>query len=526
MRRVSLRPVRSLVAALIASGALTAASSASAGAPDFTWQGPAAADARWSVAANWVGGAAPAPNSTVGTLSFGAESPPSCDSFNCVTVHNDVSGLSVGALWITDPRIKIEGKALTLGAGGLHARYITASSQGVVAMPITLGADQTWTVDRPADYLDYGSFGFLQVQGAVTGTQALTVELDAHSYIAFLNSADTGPDSGSEVGSVTFNAPPSQLGYGHDRLLVRQALVYSSLNAVSGNPITVNHTMLEAAADLGSVHLRDGGLHLMYPGGADTISAAGLTMDADSHFSINIISDGTDRGVDYSSLSATGAVQLAGQVRLTSPWGHCFEPKVGDSYTLISTTGPLSGAFEGDVSADRESIYPGYGCADMSDRLLEYRYDRTSMPRTVKMVAVRSTDPAPTPEPTPLATPTPGPAATPTPTPAATPAPTPTPTLVRPNGLFFEAATLRMTNVPLKPTKKGVCPKRVTITVTKAKLKATKRVPVERSGAVCLIRSTFKLKGKLAKASTVKVKVSGKGVRTTTKTVKAAKKAR
>ncbi len=498
-------------AVVAAVSALAGANSATAALPDFTWKG-AAADPRWSVDENWLAGAAPAPGAAVGTLAFGPESPLTCTGFACITLENDITGLTAHTLAITDSRVKLTGSGIALGAGGLHATYTTSLSQGVIASPIALAADQTWTVARPIDAQEYPNAGFLQVQGALSGSHALSVQLDANSYIAFNGDP-------SDVGPITFEAPPSQLGTGHNRILPRQAQVYTSLNAVSGAPITVKHTMLETTGALGPVKLHDAGLHIWWPGGVGVATAAGLKMDATSHFSINILGDGTTRGVDYSSLTATGPVSLAGQIRLIAGTvDRCFKPRVGDSYTLISTTGALTGTFEGDVSADRESIYPGYGCPDASDRQLEFRYDRTSMPRTVKLVVVPTTDPTPT---TPAAT-TPAPlqsVAQPA-QPAAPSGTAPAPQPVVASGLYFEAPTLRFTKVPIKLKRGGKCPKRVTVSISSGKTVTVKRLKTKRNGNVCRIESKIKLKGKLAAAAKLRVKVSGDGVKSTTKSVK------
>lgn len=538
---MSYRASHPFAAALLACGALAAAGPASAtAASDFAWKGPSSSS-NWSVGSNWSGGAAPAANSAIGTLTFAPEAPLSCDVLWCNASVNDVPGLSVGALSITDPRVKIEGESITLGAGGMSVRY-ASSHQGVFDTPIALSADQTWTIDRPAGQQDFGHRNFFQVRGPVAGSHALSVKLDAGSTVLLGGTTEVGP--------VTIEAPPIRLGSGRSRLFPSQVQLRGSLNATNGNPITVTGIELETSASVGAVDLHDASLKLGYPGSAGTVTAASLKMDQASQLTINIPSNGAERGVDYSSLHATGPVHLGGFVSVIAGSAfRCFQPAVGTTFTVLSTTGELTGTFTGDVDADHDAIYPGVkSCGDASDRLLEYRYDRSSMPRTVKMVVVPSGKSTAKPEDLPPTTPTGSttpttPTAPTTPTIDSTstsatttstePSPSGRSAISPPNqvpapliptersGITLASQTVRLAMVPLQLKKQAACPARATVIIRSGTAKITRRVAVTRSGAACTIDLTVKLKGKLARSSRLKVSISGKGVKSTSKTVKA-----
>src|SRR5438045_9238042 len=116
---------RLAVPALLALSLLGCAAPAMA-ASDYTWTGRGASEStnseRWSRPANW--NPAP-PFGQVGTLTFPALHG-ACPSLGCYRPVNDIAGISADAIVLDDghpPGVgyDIEGKGVTLGAGGLTA---------------------------------------------------------------------------------------------------------------------------------------------------------------------------------------------------------------------------------------------------------------------------------------------------------------------------------------------------------------------------------------------------------------------
>lgn len=164
MRRSGLGVVRrckASIAVVVFAGLLALPSSAAA-LTDFTWSGAmpfGAGAANWSNTTNWVGGAAP--SGSVGTLTFpnlGSNSAcaGAAPTETCGRSNNDIGGLSVSALSIDDGGAwagglgyQISGNGITLGAGGITAAPAsgdTGFNGALIDLPITLGANQTWSI--------------------------------------------------------------------------------------------------------------------------------------------------------------------------------------------------------------------------------------------------------------------------------------------------------------------------------------------------------------------------------------------
>jgi hypothetical protein len=335
-------PGMGCVAGLVA-GVLVLPSSASA-LTDFSWSGatPISPSAFfWSNGSNWAGGTAP--SGSVGTLSFPALIASACTARPptdaCYESLNDLSGLSVNAISIVDGApYGIGGNGITLGPGGITATP-TGGSADVIAFigaPITLGAAQTWSVTAGSSFGDWG-FGV----NSVTGTsEPLTINLlgsspGVPSYVDF-HEAEVGPLSVRGLGFVGLTA--------------------GRLNATDGNPVSLSGgAQLLAgppgASSTGPVTATTG---LITVGGSAqngqdaTLSVnGGVALDPTSTLRLYIVHAGTAPGTDYSQLSATGNVKLA-SATLDIQTGHaCPTLNLGDVYTLVRTTGSLTGTFSG-----------------------------------------------------------------------------------------------------------------------------------------------------------------------------------
>ncbi|HET7052776.1 MAG TPA: IPT/TIG domain-containing protein [Solirubrobacterales bacterium] len=330
----------------------------------FTWTGATArsigvsAD-EWSTAGNWEGGSGPSESLDLETATFpslaGNADCGSSPVDACYQSHNDIGGVEVGGISVDDrlPYI-FYGQPLTLGAGGIEA-LSTGSENNVTVpsfrMPITLGADQSWSVEgtgfaMPGD-------GGLELEGSLSGeSHSLRVDLSEGGGITTVGSPD------DEVGPLTFAGADSEksgwdagknglLGLGLD------ASEAPRLNATDGNPVRLDHTAVIGVGTVGPLTVSGGlvdvGDPLVEEGtpfGKLNVEGA-LSLDSDAVVSYDVGS-GTTPGDDFPQIAATGDVDL-GDAGLSLHGGHlpCASVPVGVEQALITTTGALEGTFGG-----------------------------------------------------------------------------------------------------------------------------------------------------------------------------------
>jgi hypothetical protein len=365
----------------------TAASSASA-ATNFMWTGGAAVGtSSWSDPSNWGG---TAPSGSVGTLAFPALTSAACTASpptaTCYTTNNDIMGLSANELSfdILNSYGVITGAAITLGGGGLNGGTTASTGQNVsLGFPITLGAPQTWSLTGNAA---------VTVEAPITGTsQAFTLQTSANASLGVSSNMEVGTadiDSGGNGGS-------GAVVYGSGSVLG----VEGELNATDGNTINVDDSELTtvsgggasevgplAVGPSGNVYIGDPG----YPGILHV--TGGATFDPSSLLGMYVGSAGTTAGTDYSQLSATGAVDLGGvQFELAGnvSGGSCLALDPGDVMTLITTTGALTGTFNGVP----DSTVVAVGCVGGTGTAPLVRINYTA--HTVTATVVTSTAPPP-----------------------------------------------------------------------------------------------------------------------------------
>ncbi len=314
-----------------------------AGAADFTWNGgaPAASNA-WSTGANWEGGTAPTDSSAIGTLSLSAltraacqADPPTAEA--CWVSDNDVSGLSVDHLQLSSDFMgssyHVTGNGITLGSGGLSASPTSSATAGgaFLLLPITLGASQTWNL----------SGGGNVIAQDLTGVSAdLSVSLADGSGLYLQDD--------NEVGDVSVNTDASG---GSFNLYSDDLAHVFKLNAENGHALTLNGgDFLAVNAAVGALvsvgaETDVGRFFGVNPG---TLSTTSASFDASSDLAFEIADSGTTIGTDYGQMTSTGTVALSGahlDVVQTLPSSQCPALPLGRIYTLISTTGSLSGQF-------------------------------------------------------------------------------------------------------------------------------------------------------------------------------------
>jgi hypothetical protein len=396
-----------------AGAAILAALAAAPGlarAADHSWTGQGApGSGSWSNPANWSGGTAPADGESIGALSFPELTDPACAAnpatATCGSGANDRTGLTVGTLALAlaspadnGPVYNLSGNAITLMGGlsastGDAARHL--SSPASFELPIILGAPQTWTV---SGYPPIGSppsfYPATLFLGPFNGAgDALT--LDLSNDVSLILSGD------NEVGPLSIvGTDPTRSGFGGAFLNGSVALVPlpsvsspARLNAADGNPITVTHAQFEVSGDVGPLIARGGELTFGVAQGPHVVTAAGVALDAASGASFGIGGSGDVAGTDYGRLDSSGDVALGGANLSVSVGGSpCATPAMGTVYTLVSTTGTLTGTFD---VADGADLTPGYAIpsCDQPKFDLQIAYHESGSPQTVTATVV----PAPPP---------------------------------------------------------------------------------------------------------------------------------
>jgi hypothetical protein len=325
--------------ALAGAALLMLAVASPAAAVPFTWTG--AADApNFSNAGNWSPAASPsgATSLTFGPLSPACSVPTPADA--CYNANNDVTGLSVNSISIDQNEpYAISGDPVTLGAGGLTVAPTGAYTLGSqLALPIVLGADQTWSIN-----------GFYLL-GPVTGDSSLTIE-GRPSYILGLGETQVGILGDIEVNTIELSGP------------VTYSLNGGSLNGTDGEPVKVDGATLNAFTDAsvgtlsaitGEVEIGDG------PASSPaTLAVNGTTvLYPQSELDIGIMAPDQP-----SRLTGDGPIQLNGTLSLNQHAGSgqtCSPLPLGSVFTLVSAHGELSGQFSNAPAGATVQVPSGY----------------------------------------------------------------------------------------------------------------------------------------------------------------------
>jgi hypothetical protein len=351
------RHLRNMVLVALVACGCSLLLAATASATDFTWSGggvPGSDD--WSTSANWLGGVAPAPGSSIGNLTFPLR-PSQTDA------DNDVSGLSVNQLEVDDSHYDIiSGQGLTLGGGGLAVSAAEGSTGSLdVANPITLGASQTWNVSGPP--VPSESFSFSQgltFHSALTGESSdLTLNLNTHALFVLGTQALNEPTVDDELGTVTINGTETKIGESTYKSFV--VLASANLNANDGHSLILHDLDLQSDSATGPITATDSSLLLTGSASgpltvsgsrlepSEKLTLASASLDAGSTLALGVESNPQPPSGVYDRLHSTGAVALGGSsLELgTAPTesGECRPPAVGQVQTLVSTTGSLTGSF-------------------------------------------------------------------------------------------------------------------------------------------------------------------------------------
>ncbi len=332
---------KTALALFIILASLCVVTGGSAVAAAFTWSGGGATtDPLWSNGSNWAG---TAPSGTVDTLTFPLLTSPDCTATPataaCYSAIDDISGLSANAISIdpTAPYL-ITGAGLALGAGGISTPPPDPTSGFVLSfidLPITLTAGQLWTIAGDANDSE------LAVASA-SGPYPLALALTGDARIGF---GDTGADD-TEIGPVTASGSGA-------------IVLIGSLNATDGEPLSLTNGAGLAApgagATVGPVSATDGFIRVGYGDAPSdgTLAVRGtVALDSTSRMVFFIDQPGSTPGADFTQLTATGDIDLGGATLdllqgVVGTGAACATLQPGDAYTLLSTTGTLTGTFAG-----------------------------------------------------------------------------------------------------------------------------------------------------------------------------------
>jgi autotransporter-associated beta strand protein len=266
-----------------------------------TWTG--ATSGLWSVGANWTGGSPAGDPNAVLVFPGGAAN---------LANTNDLVSLTIQSITFSgSDDYTLGGNALTLNGGGISLTSGATTGTDMISLPIALGASQTWTMTNASRTL--------QVGGVISGAATAGLTKDGMGVLVLTaNNAYAGTTTVA-AGSLTING--SQAG---SNVIVNSGAVLGGAGTVG--TITTSGQIIPGISGPGILH------------------SGNVTFNAGS--SLVILLSDTTPGTGFSQLNVTGTVSLAGSPTLTVTLGS-FVPTVGDTFTPLSSTGPITGTFNG-----------------------------------------------------------------------------------------------------------------------------------------------------------------------------------
>jgi hypothetical protein len=321
---------------------------AAGASPSFTWTGISSVTENWSSLENWQGEVAPTNSMAIETITFPRLTSAACtteeEQHPCYISFNDLAGLSAESIQIDDgDGYLIGGEALALGSGGITASPApgTGGPAGdYMLMPLMLAASQRWSVaDRSGGKLEENG---LLVGSAVTGSgSALTVEQSNGSALVF-------DENDTEVGPLTLEATNTYKQHIENGSVFLQN---GDLNSSDRQAVSLRNIFFTGVGAMGPLSAHAATLEigtLAQPAGA--LHATSVVLDATTGVLFEVRGEGATPQIDYSQLVSPGAVELGGAdvVVLVGPpkaGRSCPTLTQGETFTLVSTTGSLSGSF-------------------------------------------------------------------------------------------------------------------------------------------------------------------------------------
>lgn len=333
-----------------------------ASASTFAWSGTHGSSADWSVGDNWGGGTAPLASDSGDSLIFPADlTGGDCETTQndaCYAPTDDLPGYSIDGLTIDDGvGYKIGGTdALTIGAGGISATTSSSTfNPSQIGTPIALGGSQTWSVDGGGNQQ-----GELITTGGISGqAQPLDLSLSNTGFLALASG------SANEVGQVTVTgSEPGEYGVNAVDNGAVELQGGATLNDTDGSTTDVVDAELLGNGTIGPVTSTSGLVTAGDPLGTLAVDGA-LTLGSESALGFSIGASGTTPGTDYSQLTTTGNVDLVSSnldITGIADDNACPALGLGNVYTLLSTTGTITGTFSNvpytdDIGMDCNDTY-------------------------------------------------------------------------------------------------------------------------------------------------------------------------
>jgi hypothetical protein len=268
----------------------------------------------------------------------------------------------------------LAGEEVVLGSGGLTAAPAgdeSGSAGAFMLMPLRLDAPQRWSIaNRSGGEIEEN--GLLLGEALTSAGSALTIELSDGPALVLDNSTEVGPlrIEGS-------NAAGEHLANG--AVLLGQG----ELNSSDREPVELSRVYFEGAGAVGALRTNDATLVVGRGEAATALEASSAKIDSNSAAVFEI--DRKAERITNSQLVSTGPVELAGGIAVVveSSKEGCPALAPGQKYTLVSTTGTLSGAF-GNAPEGGPEIKIGFakGC-DEQPRTMRVSYSRTGGTETV-----------------------------------------------------------------------------------------------------------------------------------------------
>ena len=386
--------------ALAAIGLLPLSAPASAGTPStYTWTGIDAASSTspnpsWSDGGNWAGGVAP-PAGTPINLAFPASA---CTAGGgaCVGL-NDISGLVVDTITIGTPSstsgnpppgysmnaatgagITLDGGVILTGASSATATFST----DVFNLPITLGANNSWSLSGPS---------YLLLQGDLSGSAySLHVAMSQGSQLDLAGTSN-------EVGAVTLTgASTSDTGQSSNQN--GTLFVEHDLNGVDGNAVTASNVAAATpGATIGPLQITGSWLSVLSasqgPTGSTGVMATKGALSFDSstllqYQSLSAPSSPPTAGTDYPEITSTATGSLGNaQIQLMADCGMAYNT----TFTLLSAAS-VSGNFDtyngpgtaGPITNNEViQAIPSSSCGTSAPPYLRINYTATAVTATV-----------------------------------------------------------------------------------------------------------------------------------------------
>ena len=302
----------------------------------------------WSFPANWEGETAPTASTGIGTLTFPPLTSPQCTgeervNHACYFSWNDLTGLSAESIQLDDgDEYFIGGEDTVELSKGLTA-FPMAGSNGpagdFIELPVSLTETQKWSVSAHG-------------HAAGENRRADRVRNDKRRRGARPRNRKRGRrglENETEVGPTTIEgANPDVTGVSNGFASFRNG---SELNASDGHAVKLSHIFFFGSGEVGPLSTSGAELGVGSSiGPAGGLKAAGVALDPTSEVTFHISGPGATPGIDFSQLAAAGPVALAGARILVTVTAQkegvpCPTLVPGQTFTFITTTGPLTGGF-------------------------------------------------------------------------------------------------------------------------------------------------------------------------------------